>query len=99
MCKLCGPGLYIFIREMSRNGGNVEVLKMLENVGNDNSVCKLPLDCVDRVYIFKETSPLPPTSHGLNLRKYNKQRINYHVITPNCLDPPVITKTKWLDSR
>ena len=42
--------------------------------------------CVARVYIFKEMSPLPPTtSHGHNLPKYNKQGINYHVITPNCL--------------
>ena len=41
--------------------------------------------CVDRVYIFKEMSPPSPTSQGYNLPKYNKQEINYHVITPNCL--------------
>ena len=47
-----------------------------------NSVCKL---CGRRVYIFKEMSPLLLSSHGSNLPKYNKQGINYHVITPNCL--------------
>ena len=47
-----------------------------------NSVCKL---CGRRVYIFKEMSPLLLASHGSNLPKYNKQGINYHVITPNCL--------------
>ena len=47
---------------------------------------------MDRVYIFKEMSPLLLSSHGSNLPKYNKQGINYHVITPNC--PPGIIHTQ-----
>ena len=60
----------------------LEILETLEkHDSNDNSVCKL---CGPGLY-HQRDGPLPPTSHGHNLAKYNKQGINYHVITPNCL--------------
>ena len=51
-----------------------------------SAITILCVSCADAGFISsKRCPPLLLSSHGSNLPKYNKQGINYHVITPNCL--------------